>query len=43
MVTFFFHVGESVGAGGLGGEWTMQRSNLTPNYFTAEGMIRINH
>lgn len=35
--------GISVGAGSLGGDWTMQRSNLTPNYFTAEGMIRINH
>ncbi|QHH99225.1 Y-family DNA polymerase [Acinetobacter dispersus] len=35
--------GISVGAGGLGGNWTMQRSNLTPNYFTAEGMIRVNH
>lgn len=33
----------SVGAGGLGGNWSMQRSHLTPNYFTAEGMIRINH
>lgn len=35
--------GISVGAGGLGGDWTMQRSNLTPNYFTAEGMIKINN
>lgn len=35
--------GLSVGAGGLGGNWSMQRCNLTPNYFTAEGMIRINH
>ena len=35
--------GISIGAGGLGGDWSMQRSNLTPNYFTAEGMIRINH
>jgi len=35
--------GISVGAGGLGGDWTMQRSNLTPNYFSAEGMIKINN
>ncbi|EYT17911.1 impB/mucB/samB family protein [Acinetobacter sp. 1000160] len=35
--------GISVGAGSLGGDWTMQRSNLTPNYFTAEGMIKINN
>ncbi|MCR4529801.1 MULTISPECIES: Y-family DNA polymerase [Acinetobacter] len=33
--------GISVGAGGLGGDWAMQRTNLTPNYFTAEGMIQI--
>ena len=33
--------GISVGAGGVGGDWAMQRTNLTPNYFTAEGMIQI--